>query len=109
MRAENRCDCATRTTVELGRGGSAYAGTYSGGKLARIEIKQFRTRQLAAAGIAPASLIPQVVSPHTICVEQGCQWLHYVCRDAALRGLVASWHRLTPAVKTAIMELARGA
>jgi hypothetical protein len=35
--------------------------------------------------------------------------LHYVCRDAALRGLVASWHRLTPAVKTAIMELARGA
>ena len=27
-----------------------------------------------------------------ICVEQGCQWLRYVCTEAALRELVANWH-----------------
>jgi hypothetical protein len=61
-----------------------------------------------AAGIAPASQIPQVVSPHDTCVECGYQCLHYVCTDAALRELVANWHRLTPPVMDAIVALLRG-
>ncbi len=61
-----------------------------------------------AAGIAPASQIPQVVNAHNTCVEQGCQWLHYVCTDAAVRELVASWHGLAPSVKDAITALLRG-
>src|SRR5271166_1447930 len=48
---------------------------------------------MEAAGIAPASLTPQVVLLHDTCVEHGCQWLHYVCRDAALgrSGFAAGW------------------
>ncbi len=64
--------------------------------------------KVEAAGIAPASHIPQVVSPHTTCVEHGCQWLHHVCTDAALQELVANWHRLSPSVRTAIMARLRG-
>ena len=60
-----------------------------------------------AAGIAPASQIPQVVSPHDTCAERGCQWLHYVCTDAALRELVAAWHGLAPEVREKIVGLAR--
>jgi hypothetical protein len=63
---------------------------------------------MEAAGIAPASQIPQVVSLHDCCVEHGCQWLHYVCTDTALRELVANWQRLTPDVKPSIMQLVRG-
>jgi hypothetical protein len=63
---------------------------------------------MEAAGIAHASQIPQVVFPHDTCVEQGCQWLHYVCTEEALQELVASWHRLTPDVREKIMELALG-
>jgi len=63
---------------------------------------------MEAAGIAPASQIPQLVSQHETCVEHGCQWLHDVCADAALQELVANWHRLTPSVKDAIMVLLRG-
>ncbi len=63
----------------------------------------------AVAGIAPASLTPQVVLLHETCVEHGCQWLHYVCRDAALRELVAGWHLLTLTVREEIMEVVRGA
>jgi hypothetical protein len=62
---------------------------------------------MEAAGIAPASQIPQVVLPHDTCVEQGCQWLHYVCTEAALQELVANWHCLTPSVRAAILDLAR--
>ncbi len=60
---------------------------------------------MEAAGIAPASYIPQVVPLHSISVGRGCQWLHYVCTGATLRELVANWHRLTPDVRAAIMEL----
>ena len=60
---------------------------------------------MEAAGIAPASQIPQVVSQHDTCVEHGCQWLHYVCTEEALQELVANWHRLTPAVREKKMEL----
>ena len=62
---------------------------------------------MEAAGIAPASQIPQVVSQQNTCVEQGCQWLHFVCTDAALRELVTNWHLLTPAAVEKIMDLAR--
>jgi hypothetical protein len=60
-----------------------------------------------AAGIAPASQIPQVVLKHDICVESRRPCLHTACTDLALGELVASWHRLTPEVCAAIMELVR--
>jgi hypothetical protein len=60
------------------------------------------------AGIAPATQIPQVVSPHDACVEHGCQWLHYVCTEEALQELVAKWHGLTPEIRAAIARLVRG-
>src|SRR5271157_4970404 len=47
-----------------------------------------------SAGIAPARPKSQAASLHSICVEHGCRWLHYVCTDAALQELVASWHLL---------------
>jgi hypothetical protein len=37
------------------------------------------------AGIAPEFGVPQVTTLHNSCVEHGCQWLQYVCKDAALR------------------------
>src|SRR5271157_891448 len=58
-----------------------------------------RGLSVEAAGIAPAAPIPQVVSPYDTCVEQGCQWSHYVCTDATLRELVANWRHLTPSVR----------
>jgi len=61
-----------------------------------------------AAGIAPEVGFPQVTTLHNSCVEHGCQWLQYVCKDAALRELVTNWHRLSPSVRTAIMDLVRG-
>jgi hypothetical protein len=51
---------------------------------------------------------PQIILPHDTCVEQGCEWLHYVCTEAALREVVAAWHRLTPDVREKIIEVARG-
>ncbi len=41
-------------------------------------------------------------------VEYGCQWLHYVCTDVAVYGLVANWHRLSPSVRAAVVALVRG-
>ena len=64
--------------------------------------------KVEARGIVPASQIPQVVAPDATCVEQGCQWLHYVCTDATLREFVATWHRLIPEVREKIRELVRG-
>jgi len=83
---------------------------YRRGKPAKCMKKpglRFRkpAQKVEAAGIAPASRIPQVVRPHTTCVEHGCQWLHYVCTDAALQELVANWHRLTPSVREKVMAL----
>jgi hypothetical protein len=63
---------------------------------------------MEAAGIARASQIPQVVSLDDTCVEQGCQWLHYVCIEEALSELVAAWHGLAPEVRDAIVRIARG-
>ena len=63
---------------------------------------------MEAAGIAPVSQIPQVVSLDDTCVEQGCQWLHYVCIEEALSELVAAWHGLAPEVRDAIVRIARG-
>ena len=71
-------------------------------------IKRLITQKMEAAGIAPASQIPQVVSQHDTCVEQGCQWLHYVCTEEALSELVAAWHGLAPEVREAIVRIARG-
>ena len=62
---------------------------------------------MEAAGIAPGVAVPQVVLPHDTCVEQGCQWLHYGCTDAALSELVAAWQQLPPYVVQAIMALVR--
>jgi hypothetical protein len=108
MRAENRRGCATQSKVDHWRVVAPCAGNYSGEKLARITIKRFTTRQLAAAGIAPASKIPQLITAHGICVEQGCQFLHYVCTDVGLAELVPSWQRLTPDVRAAIVRFVRG-
>jgi hypothetical protein len=63
---------------------------------------------MEAAGIAPASQISQVISLHDTYVEQGCQWLHYVCTEEALSELVAAWHGLAPEVRDAIVRIARG-
>jgi hypothetical protein len=63
---------------------------------------------MEAAGIAPASRVPQVVSANDTCVEQGCQWLHYVCTEEALSELVAAWHGLAPEVRDEIVKIARG-
>jgi len=65
------------------------------------------TGDVEAAGIAPASQIPQIVSQHSTWLEQGYQSLHDVCTDAVLRELVANWHRLVPSVRAAILDLAR--
>jgi hypothetical protein len=62
---------------------------------------------MEAAGIAPASQNPQVALEQGTCVEQGCEWLHYVCTEEALQELVTKWHRLTPSVRIAIVDLAR--
>jgi hypothetical protein len=71
----------------------------------RLRNRRYRG---GAAGIAPASLIPQVVFPDATCVEQGCQWLHYVCTEESLTELVAAWHGLAPEVRDAIVRIARG-
>ena len=60
-----------------------------------------------SVGIAPAIAVPQVVSPHDTCVDNGCRWLHYGCTDASLVELLASWPALPPHIIQAIMALVR--
>jgi hypothetical protein len=67
--------------------------------------RRFKTQKVEATGIALASLILQVVSQHDTCVDYGCQWLHYVCAEEALPGLVAAWHGLAPEVREKIVAL----
>ena len=63
---------------------------------------------MEAAGIAPASQIPQVIWLYDTCVEQGCQWLHHACTEEALSELVAAWHGLAPEVRDEIVRIAAG-
>jgi hypothetical protein len=72
-----------------------------------LAIQPVTTQEIEAARIAPASQNPQVLSPYGTCVEQGCQWLHYVCTEETLLELVAAWHGLAPEVREKIMELVR--
>jgi hypothetical protein len=64
-------------------------------------------QELEAAGIAPVDPVPQVIFQQYVCVDRLCQWLHYVCTDASLAGLVVCWHRLSVDVRAAIMELVK--
>ncbi len=57
-----------------------------------------------AAGIAPEVAVSQDISEHSSCVNCPPPCLHTVCEDAALPELVANWHRLTPSVRTAILD-----
>ena len=70
-----------------------------------VVIKSVMVRAVEAAGIAPASLLPQVVTPQDICIAGHTPCLHPVCTDLALRELIARWQALTPEVRAAIMEL----
>ena len=69
--------------------------------------KNARGLKVEAAGIAPEVSVPQVVSPHDTCVEQGCRWLHYGCTDAALTELLDSWPSLPAHITQTIMTLVR--
>ena len=66
------------------------------------------SEKLEAAGIAPASLISDIVLKDDARVEHGCQSLQSVCTDAGVAVLVASCRRLTPDVRAAIVQLVRG-
>ena len=46
----------------------------------------------------PRAGFRECISVHATCVDHGCQWLHNVCIEEALRELVANWHRL-PAIR----------
>jgi hypothetical protein len=70
--------------------------------------KRVIEKEVAAAGIAPASQIPQADTQHIGCIDASLRCLHTVCTDLALRALVASWHRLTPDVRERIMSVASG-
>ena len=92
---------------ELLQGAEAAEGNPRPNWTQAFMVKSVATSKVQVAGIAPASLIPQVVLQYDTCVEQGCQWLHNVCTEEALSELVAAWHGLASEVREKIMELVR--
>ena len=69
---------------------------------------EYSARIIEAAGIAPASLVPQVDIQHSHYVEPTWACLHIACTDFGLRELVANWHLLSPDAKETILGIARG-
>ncbi len=43
-----------------------------------------------------------------LALNRGASGCDHGCTEEALQELVANWHRLTPSVRTAILDLARG-
>jgi hypothetical protein len=70
-------------------------------------ITRFTTQVAKAAGIAPASRIPQADTPHDSCANTTLTCLHTACTGFALRELVSSWHRVTPDVRERIVAIVR--
>jgi hypothetical protein len=54
-------------------------------------------------GFTPADPVSQIISPHEGCGDDQVGCLHAVCADAIPRESVASWPRLTPSVRAAII------
>jgi hypothetical protein len=63
---------------------------------------------MEAAGIAPASKIPQAGTQHGSYVDTPPPCLHIACTDLALREMVACWHLLSVNVRETIVRISRG-
>jgi hypothetical protein len=63
---------------------------------------------MKAAGIAPASPIPQTEMQDGTCVDCPPPCLHPACTDFALRERVVCWQGLSTDATQKIMEISRG-